>query len=1101
MLSFITPIQPPFYLSLPDDWMAWVGWLALLGLVTWAAYSVREPLRRWTNRDWTIFIGLAFATAVTTLFIGMRLPASGALPVPGRPEEPRGPVLMFLLAVPWMLAGGLLGPVPAGLLGLFSGLLLGFTDTNSLYTPLEMAGLALLFSAAVRQRYRTLLFKVLRHPLGIAAVLALFYIPAELVSLAMATSGVSLVARVDYALTRLSSNALAIDLELLLGGALVEIIALALPLDWGRNEPLKASPIESSLQSRFFYSIGPLVLILLGTLMVGDWVVAGDAARAMLRDQLSSTARVASETVPFFLDAGQNLILQFAQDTRLSSTPSSQIPELLHQNLTSVPYFRQLFLLDQDGHAVAGYPENDFLRLNPGPEELNGIQLALKGIAIQVYTVTPDKGETTAQVSFVAAVKDSSGKVTGVLVGRSDLASNPFTKPIIQTFDEMNQQGEQGIILDENGKILYHPIASRIMQAYGGRIPTGTDFYDETGSDGTRNLVYFQPTLGRSWAIVLTVPAQQAQQKALDLAIPLMVMILVVALLVFIILRLSLRVVTASLQNLAGEAGRIAHGELDHPLPVQGEDEVGQLRQAFEQMRLGLKDRLDELNRLLLVSQGVASSLEMESAVQPILEAALSGNASSARVALALPGVETESSEYPSGYGRGPSCDMYAYLDEQIIKLSQNHDRLVLANLTRGRGLTFTPGQARPGALLAFPLRRETQFFGTLWVAFDNPRQFGDEEVRFLATLAGEAALAAANARLYATAEIGRQRLEAILSATPDPVLVTDQHNRILLFNPAASELPGLDDATLEGKAIDSVLTHKELIDLVSAPVEESISREIYFPNGRVYYATVSQVVAGGQQVGKICLLRNITHFKEVDSLKSDFVTTVSHDLRSPLTLMRGYATMMQMVGDLNEQQKGYVRKIITGVESMSRLVNSLLDLGRIEAGVGLQLETIAAGEVVERVISSLQLQATQKNIKLNQIMPEVGGPIVQVDQALLQQALYNLVENGIKYTQVGGQVTIRTEENNGWVLFEVKDTGIGIAPIDQPRLFDRFYKAGQRDLNQPHGSGLGLTIVKSIAERHGGRVWLESHLGKGSTFSLEIPVRQEQREESTQAE
>src|SRR5512136_1907100 len=141
--------------------------------------------------------------------------------------------------------------------------------------------------------------------------------------------------------------------------------------------------------------------------------------------------------------------------------------------------------------------------------------------------------------------------------------------------------------------------------------------------------------------------------------------------------------------------------------------------------------------------------------------------------------------------------------------------------------------------------------------------------------------------------------------------------------------------------------------------------------DGRVYLGTATPVISDGQRMGRVCVLRDVTHFKELDALKSDFVATVSHDLRSPLTLMRGYATMLEMVGQLNEQQTRYVRKIITGVESMSRLVNNLLDLGRIDAGVGLQLEMTPVHDVVERVVSGLQLQAAQKRIQLTTEIPQ----------------------------------------------------------------------------------------------------------------------------------
>jgi signal transduction histidine kinase len=240
-----------------------------------------------------------------------------------------------------------------------------------------------------------------------------------------------------------------------------------------------------------------------------------------------------------------------------------------------------------------------------------------------------------------------------------------------------------------------------------------------------------------------------------------------------------------------------------------------------------------------------------------------------------------------------------------------------------------------------------------------------------------------------------------------------------------------------------------------------------------------------------VCVLRDVTEFKKLDALKSEFVSTVSHDLRSPLTLIRGYATMLQMVGELNEQQSGYARKIITSVENMSRLVNNLLDLGRIEAGITLQLEKVNIQDVLDKVVSGLQLQAAQKLIQLDLEIPDQADLLIEADQALLQQALYNLVENAIKYTEADGTVNVNLHSHEDRIIFEVRDSGIGIAPADQPRIFEKFFRAGRRGLQHDKGTGLGLTIVKSIAERHGGRVWLESQLGKGSIFFLEIPRNQ----------
>jgi len=280
------------------------------------------------------------------------------------------------------------------------------------------------------------------------------------------------------------------------------------------------------------------------------------------------------------------------------------------------------------------------------------------------------------------------------------------------------------------------------------------------------------------------------------------------------------------------------------------------------------------------------------------------------------------------------------------------------------------------------------------------------------------------------------------------------------------------------------------------APVEgRMISRELPFPSGKIYYASVSPVISEKQNVGKICILRDITYYKELDNLKSDFVATVSHDLRSPLTLMRGYATMLQMVGELNDQQKEYVQKIVYGVDNMTRLVSNLLDLGRIETGIGLKIHKVVADEIVEQVLNSLKPQANQKNIQFvidKTALAELSEvPLtLEADPALLNQALFNLVDNAIKYTPVGGKVGVRLDCRGDVMVFEVFDSGIGVAPLDLPHMFEKFYRSGRREAYKQRGTGLGLAIVKSIVERHGGRVWVESRLGKGSSFFIAIPIQ-----------
>jgi PAS domain S-box-containing protein len=974
---------------------------------------------------------------------------------------------------------------------LVSGLFLALTETHNPFTPLLTGLLALMFASAVRQRYRTPFYRLLRHPLAAALLVSLPFAALVMVSGFFQVNG-DLAVRLDYAITKTWPFILARCLELVLAAILAEGILLARIRLWQRPAILLPSPSESSLQTRFAYTTLPLLLLLIFTLIIADWLVAGNAAREMLRKQLSSTARVASDSLPYFMEAGQNLILNLATPA-LVETPASELQDTLAERLRWVPYFRQLYLFDAQGNPLGGYPEDDLAALQPVKEEQVGVNLALKGIGIQSYVVPPQKDEKTAQISFLALIQDEQGRSLGVLLGRTDLDSNPFTQAAIQALEDMKALDGEGMVLDENNRMLFGPDPSLLMQNYLGEVPDSAQFFDDTSSQGTRQMVYAQPVPGRAWNVVLTVPAQRVQQVALNIAVPLLLILIAVSTLVFFLMRLSLRGLTSSLQTLGVEAARISQGELSHALNISGEDEVGRLGTAFERMRLGLKARLEELHRLLLVSQGVAGSLEVGDAVRPILDAMLRDGASSARIVLRHDvTLDTNPGEIVS-YGLGDAAEAYAFLDQQIYDAVRGQETLLIPNTARSRRLTFRPGKNNPLALMAQALYHENNHYGVLWVAHDQPYAFTDEEVRFFVTLAAQAALAAGNASLYATAEVGRQRLEAVLSSTPEPVLVTDENGCLLLLNPAALQVPGLVSSSMPGKPIKEITAVPALQELLATSFENrQTSQEVPLQNGRVYFASLSTVTAEGKPVGRVCILRDITHYKELDTLKSDFVATVSHDLRAPLTLMRGYATMLQMVGELNEQQKSYLRKINLGVENMTRLVNNLLDLGRIEAGIDLQLEKVQYRDIVDAVMSSAQPQAAQKNITLLQDIP-AQPVVVEGDAALLQQALFNLVENAIKYTPVGGQVHLHLHARPGNVLVMVQDTGIGIAPLDLPRLFEKFFRSGRREAYQQRGTGMGLAIVKSIAERHGGKVWVESTLGKGSSFYMEIPLLQPQ--------
>ena len=1070
----------------PMPLAGWSVWIGLAGLLGVALFNWRKYQPKLDARAWGIFAALAFGTFLTTLFLGLEFSSGSALPVPGLPEKPPGSTMMIFSAIPWTLAGGLLGPWAGAALGILSGLLRTVWDTHSLFTAVELGLMGIIFAVTNRQRYRTSLYGLVRQPLFSALALVLVHMALFVLSAFFTISAFATVTeRLDYALSNAGVAGLAFAGEMLVAGLVAQVIAMAYPLRWGGIGLLQPSPAEKSIETRFVSGTGTIISVLLITLLLGDWIIAGRAARNLLQDRLQSVAQVGAQSVPFFFEAGQNLASQIASDPQLLQTADADLPALLGRQVQSIPYFNQLSLFDlQNNVVIASYPSD--LSFQITPQEEIGITLTLQGIPNQMYAIPPNEDNGSARISFLASVPNTAR----VLIGRTDLDSNPYMRSLINNLNSLEEVHGAGALIDEQGNVIYHSQDSQVMTPYSGIRSDQPVFNTETAPNGTRQLVYYQPIPGHPWSIALNVPAQESQQLAIDIALPISVMIIFLGIIALASLRLSLRTVTSSLQGLAAEAKHLSTGKLDRQLNTEGMDEVGEMRRSFEQMRVSLQARLDELNRLLVASQGVASSLKLDEALEHILKAVADSGASSARIMLVRDMIPSPV-EINLRFANGPEKSTYMHLDQQILALTEQQERLVMAALSRTRGLDLDPDLPNPESLIAVALRHESRYYGVLWAGYKTQHVFSESDIRFITTLASQAALAVANIRLFLTVEASRRQLEAILNSTPDPVLVTDASNRLILANPAAGHVFGVTIRRGERPDLERTIQIKALNDLMMASSVERRSVEIRMPDEKTYLATASAMTAEGRTVGRICILRDVTQLKEIDTLKSDFVSTVSHDLRSPLTLMRGYASMLEMAGALNEQQKSYVKMIVQGVDNMAKLVNNLLDLGRIDFGVGLQVESIPVLDILERVTSGLQLQAKQKNISLGVEIPKDMPNVIEADQALLHQAVYNLVENALKYTPNGGEVTIHLLTAPTTLTFAIQDSGIGIPASDLPRLFEKFYRGTNREALAQRGTGLGLAIVKSIAERHGGKVWVESELGKGSIFHLQIPVMQ----------
>jgi two-component system NtrC family sensor kinase len=287
------------------------------------------------------------------------------------------------------------------------------------------------------------------------------------------------------------------------------------------------------------------------------------------------------------------------------------------------------------------------------------------------------------------------------------------------------------------------------------------------------------------------------------------------------------------------------------------------------------------------------------------------------------------------------------------------------------------------------------------------------------------------------------------------------------------------------GLALPEAIDHPDLIRLVERKGDKSTMRqaEIAFEDGRIFNAHMTTI----EDVGHAVVMQDITHLKELDRIKSEFVSVVSHDLRSPLTAILGYVELLPRVGPINDAQEEFIRRVRGNVNHITALISDLLDLGRIEAGFDREMETYHLNRLIRDVVDGLRpsLEEKQQHLALQlapHVPPNLGSPL------RLRQAISNLVGNAVKYTPAGGTVTIETKLEGKQAVMRVRDTGVGIPFADQPYIFDKFFRA-ETVADSHQGTGLGLAIVKSVIERHHGRIWVESEPGQGSVFSVVLPI------------
>lgn len=500
-----------------------------------------------------------------------------------------------------------------------------------------------------------------------------------------------------------------------------------------------------------------------------------------------------------------------------------------------------------------------------------------------------------------------------------------------------------------------------------------------------------------------------------------------------------------------------------------------------------LRQRNRELALLPELAQDLSARLDLAELTQIVLE----------RTVLALEATNGHLTVfYPNGrifqrlYSQGKLLPLAEDKQEKLLTqglishVLASRQGVIITDVEKDeRWLKSEQGSTRSS--IAVPLLGRHSIIGILTLTHHEPKHFRPDHLTLLQAIASQAAIAVENAQLYTSLEREQKRLTAVLNAAADAILVIDEMGRLQLLNPAARRLFHTVD-TQSDHALPDGKEYDELSQLLyrSRESESLESGEVIMPNNHTYNAQIAPTTEGGY----VAILHDITHFKNLEQVKNEFIATASHDLKNPLAGILMSCDLLGKTGPLNEKQATIVNRMERTATQMNHLVHDLLELAKTDLEISLNWELLDLHPLLREVVDELWPLAEAKKQEVQWTLQKETLRLYG-DRGRLQQVLRNLIGNAIKYTPQNGRITISTCLQETYVEIQIEDTGIGISSVDLPFIFDSFYRVKHPEISLVEGSGLGLAIVKSIVEQHQGTIKVSSQLGQGSCFIIRLPI------------
>lgn len=453
--------------------------------------------------------------------------------------------------------------------------------------------------------------------------------------------------------------------------------------------------------------------------------------------------------------------------------------------------------------------------------------------------------------------------------------------------------------------------------------------------------------------------------------------------------------------------------------------------------------------------------------------------------------LEGEQLQLRSVTGADDECDESALRlgPEQAVKTG--HPAQLSGSLEEDSKKGSDQDEAYSQSVIAVPLFLNDEITGALSIHSCQINAFQESDRVLLETISMQYESALQRIQLFEAAEQEKIRMSAVLQAAADAILLVGKDGDIQLVNLEGERL-FTDVTTQIGHPLPKDKGYDELISFLdeARQIDGPRVAEIVWPDKRVFTVHATPVMDGSL----VIVLNDVTHFKDLERIKNEFIATASHDLKNPISVVMGYSSLLEKAGPLNDQQREFVNGLHRASTQMYELVLNLLEMARLDLDSSLQLKSYDIEEMLGGIISEFEAQAQTKGHTLK-FEPSQEQLQVEVDLPRIRQVIQNLVGNSIKYSPSNGSITITTERQDMVVWVSVCDTGLGIPEEDLAHIFDKFYRVQTSDRTDIQGNGLGLAIVKAIVEEHGGSVDVESVFGEGSCFKFSLPIAVDKQE------